>query len=156
MYKRLEYLMPELIALSEEDKEVLAKNRGGIAKELGICIQTCGKSGEWSQYGISHSACVSLQVLAEANGLEFKELKHKGLREGCGCIESRDIGIYDSCSLGCKYCYANKNPQKSMQNYKSHNPASPLLLGEIEEGDVITQATQKSFLKHTSVHPTLF
>ena len=156
MYKRLEYLMPELIALSEEDKEVLAKNLGGIAKELGICIQTCGKSREWSQYGISHSACVSLQVLAEANGLKFKELKHKGLREGCGCIESRDIGIYDSCSLGCKYCYANKNPQKSMQNYKSHNPASPLLLGEIEEGDVITQATQKSFLKHTSVHPTLF
>ena len=36
---------------------------------------------------------MSLQVLAEANGLEFKELKHKGLREGCGCIESRDIGI---------------------------------------------------------------
>lgn len=30
--------MPELIALSEEDKEVLAKNLGGIAKELGICI----------------------------------------------------------------------------------------------------------------------
>lgn len=152
MYKRLDYLIPDLIALSEEDKDILAKNLGGIAKELGIHLQTCGKSGDFSSYGISHSACVTLKVLAQANDLEFKELKHKGLREGCGCVESRDIGIYDSCSLGCKYCYANKNPQKSMQNYKTHDPNSPLLLGEVREGDTITQGVQKSFLKPKQTH----
>lgn len=48
---------------------------------------------------------------------------------------------------GCKYCYANKNPQKAFENYKFHNSASPLLLGELTEIDIVVPGVQKSFLK---------
>ena len=47
---------------------------------------------------------------------------------------------------GCKYCYANKNPQKAFENYKYHNPESPLLLGELKDADVVAQGAQKSFI----------
>jgi DNA repair photolyase len=40
------------------------------------------------------------------------------MRQGCHCIESRDIGAYDTCLNGCKYCYANTNRQKVRENYK--------------------------------------
>jgi hypothetical protein len=30
----------------------------------------------------------------------------RGNRPGCLCAESRDIGAYDSCVHGCRYCYA--------------------------------------------------
>ena len=47
---------------------------------------------------------------------------------------------------GCRYCYANSTPQKAIENFKLHNPNSPILLGEIQKTDIIQQGNQKSFL----------
>lgn len=156
MYKKLETNMPEIIPFKESDKNRIAETLGSIAKKYGIHIQTCGTNGDYSRYGIHSSGCATLEILGAANGCEFKDLKHKGLREGCHCIESRDIGAYDTCLNGCKYCYANKSPQKARDNYKYHNPSSPLLLGELLPTDEITQGNQKSFLKATGRQLSLF
>lgn len=147
MYKKLETNMPELIPLSQEDMNTLAKGLGSIAQKYGIHIQTCGTNGDYTPYGIHSSGCMTLDILGNANGIVFKNLKHKGLRQGCHCIESRDIGAYDTCLNGCKYCYANKNPKKAFENYKYHAPSSPLLLGHVKPEDTIIQGAQKSFLK---------
>lgn len=155
MYKKLQSNMPEIIPFGTEDMCVIAEILGGIAAKNGMCIQTCGTNGDFSQYGIHKSGCTTLDILGEANGVELKTLKHKGMRQGCGCIESRDIGAYDTCLNGCKYCYANKNPVKAFENYKFHNPNSPLLLGDVKETDIITQGAQRSFLKRTSVQGQL-
>lgn len=37
----------------------------------------------------------------------FKKVRHSGNRLGCRCMENRNIGDYDTCPNGCKYCYAN-------------------------------------------------
>ncbi len=147
MYKKLETNMPELIALTEEDKDTLARGLGEIADKHGIFLQTCGTNGDFSRYGIHASGCMTLDILGRANGITFKNLKHKGMREGCHCIESRDIGAYDTCLNGCKYCYANKSPKKARENFKFHDPASPLLLGHLKDTDTVQQGTQKSFKK---------
>lgn len=147
MYKKLQVNMPEIIMMSEENMDVLARGLGAAANKYGIHIQTCGTNGDFSKYGIHPSGCMTLDILEKANGVTFKDLKHKGMRQGCHCIESRDIGAYDTCMNGCKYCYANKNPQKAFENYKLHDPNSPLLLGELKETDIVQQGAQKSFLK---------
>lgn len=146
MYKKLETNMPELILLSEEAKDALARGLGETAKKYGIYLQTCGTNGDFTGYGIHASGCMTLDILGRANGIVFKELKHKGMRQGCHCIESRDIGAYDTCLNGCKYCYANTKPQKARENYKFHAPDSPLLLGDVRPEDTIIQGAQKSFL----------
>lgn len=147
MYKKLDTNMPELISMTDIDKERLAKGLGEIAAKNGLYIQTCGTNGDYSQYGIHSSGCMTLKILGDANDIEFRDLKHKGMRQGCHCMESRDIGAYDTCMNGCKYCYANKKPAKAFENYKYHNPESPLLLGNIKDTDTIQQGVQKSFLK---------
>lgn len=147
MYKKLQYNMPELIPLTENDMKILANGLGSIAKKYRIFIQTCGTNGDFLEYGIHSSGCMTLDILGKANGVEFRELKHKGMRQGCHCIESRDIGAYDTCMNGCKYCYANKNPQKAFENYKYHDSASPLLLGDLKPDDTVIQGVQKSFVK---------
>lgn len=147
MYKKLEVNMPELIPLSIEDMDELGRGLGAIAARYGIHIQTCGTNGDYTSYGIQTSGCMTLDILGKANGVEFRNLKHKGMRAGCHCIESRDIGAYDTCMNGCKYCYANKTPQKAFENYKLHDPNSPLLLGHLKPDDTVQQGVKKSYLK---------
>lgn len=146
MYKKLEVNMPEIIALTENEKDEIAKYLGETAHKYGISIQTCGNNGDFRKYGINPSACTTLDSLGKANNIEFRTLKHKGMREGCHCFESRDIGIYDTCLNGCKYCYANKNTQKAYQNFKFHDPDSPLLLGHLKDSDIVINGSQKSYL----------
>lgn len=155
-YKKLEYNMPEIIAFDQTGKNRIAEILGGIAKKYGIHIQTCGTNGDYSNYGINASGCATLEILGKANSCQFKDLKHNGMRRGCNCIESRDIGAYDTCLNGCKYCYANKSPQRARDNFKLHNPYSPLLLGELLPSDEIITGNQKSFLQCAAKQTSLF
>ncbi len=147
LYTKLQFNMPELIVFSEADINEIARSLGEIAARYGLRIQTCGTNGDFTRYGILKSGCITLEMLGESNGVEFRELKHSGMRNGCHCIETRSIGDYDTCPNGCKYCYANKSPKKAQENYKLHDPESPLLLGHLNPGDEVTQGVQKSFLK---------
>ena len=146
LYKKLEVNMPELRPVTEAAREAIAAGLGRIAGENKLLIQTCGTNGDFRKYGVRPSGCMTLEILGEANGVVFRELKHSGMRKGCHCIESRDIGAYDTCMNGCKYCYANKRPRKAFENFRYHDPDSPLLLGHLLETDQVRQGTQKSFL----------
>ena len=146
MYKKVELNMAEIIPLTREDIEQLAQLLGSIAQKHQIALQICGTDEDFTHYGIQKAGCMTLEVLGHASGVTFKNLKHKGMRHGCHCIESRDIGAYETCPNGCKYCYANKDPRKAAENYKLHDPHSPLLLGWVNEDDEIKQSVQKSFL----------
>ena len=156
MYKKLQKNMPELIPLTEADKLKLAEGLGAIASKYGVRIQTCGTNGDYTKYGIHASGCATLEILGKANSCEFKELKHKGLREGCHCIESRDVGAYDTCPNGCRYCYANNDMARVKENCKKHNPKSPLLIGELQPTDTVIQGNQKSFLVSPASQPSIF
>ena len=146
MHKKLETNMPELIPMTEADQDTLAREMGKIAAKYGLYLQTCGTNGDYARYGIHPSGCMTLDMLGKANGIVFRNLKHTGMRNGCHCIQSRDIGAYDTCMNGCRYCYANKNPQKAFENYRYHDPDSPLLLGNLKDSDTLLQGAQKSFL----------
>lgn len=42
-------------------------------------------------------------------GFNWSKLKDRGQRRECGCAESKDIGMYNTCPHKCVYCYANPN-----------------------------------------------
>ena len=147
MYRKLKTNMPELIPLTAEDRETLAQGLGETAAKYGIHLQTCGTDEDYTRYGIHPSGCMTLEILGRANGVQFKDRKHKGMRQSCHCVESRDIGAYDSCLNGCKYCYANQTPARAAANFRLHDPESPLLLGHPSPEDTISAGVQRSFLK---------
>ena len=153
MYKKLEVNMPELLPVSEEDKLTLAENLGAIAQRYSLWLQTCATRTDYEQFGIHRSGCMTTEIFSQALRIEFKKTPHKGNRLGCACMESRGLGDYNSCPNGCRYCYANKDHAKALQNYLTHNPDSPLLLGNIQPGDKIVPSRQESLL---SKEPRLF
>ncbi len=146
MYRKVEANMPELVPLNDAYRNELAEFLGATAARFGFPIQTCGTDVDFSRFGIASSGCMTLDILGRANGVTFRKLKHKGIRAGCRCIETHDIGAYDTCLNGCKYCYANQNPRKAFENFRYHDPKSPLLLGNLKPGDTVTPGNQKSFL----------
>lgn len=52
-------------------------------------------------------------------------------------MTSIDIGMYDSCANGCRYCYANHSASAVRRNIQSHDPKSPLLYGTIGPEDMV-------------------
>ena len=64
------------------------------------------------------------------NGRKSPE-KDKGQRLFCGCIASKDIGMYDTCPHQCEYCYANTSIKIAETNYARHkqNPYFESIIG---------------------------
>lgn len=146
MYKKLAVNMPELQPISDDNKLLLVKGLGAIAKQYGLYLQTCAAKDDYLQFGVHHSGCMTTEIFSRALGLNFKHQAHKGNRIGCACMESRGLGDYNSCPNGCRYCYANKDHAKAAENYRRHDSKSPLLLGDVLPTDTIKPAVQKSLI----------
>ena len=156
MYKKLKTNMPEIILLTEDDKNELAQIIGNISQKYNLYTQTCATNGIYEKYNIHSSGCITLDTLGKANNVKFKSLKHNGTRANCGCYENRNIGDYDTCPNGCKYCYANQNPQIALENFKKHNPNLPFILGNLKETDTVQQSKQKSIIIKENFQQKLF
>lgn len=146
MYKKLEYNMPELRAITPEQRMEIADGLGAIARRHGLLLQTCGTAEHYEQYGIQHSGCMTAQIFHDALGIDFRRTPHKGNRTGCACMDSRGLGDYNSCPNGCRYCYANKDHARALENYRQHDPTSPLLLGHLKPTDSVKPLRQTSLL----------
>lgn len=156
MYKKVYRNMPEIIEACDDDQKELLKGLSCIAKRYDMPLQSCAVGNKYAEYGIRNSGCTTAKILEESNNIIFKNIKHTGCRKGCKCMPWRDIGEYDTCPNSCKYCYANKNPRVAKRNYKLHNSLSPVLIGHVNDDDIIHKAKQNSFLLNDIKQQTLF
>jgi len=99
------------------------------ARSHNMQIFSCAEEIELQAFGVKPGKCIDDELIKEVFSLEVIHKKDSGERKACGCVSSKDIGMYDSCLFGCQYCYATRSFEKSKQNHQDHNPLSPSLIG---------------------------
>ena len=130
--------------LEKEEVEEFAGKLAGIAHKNGMEIAACAESMDLLKYGIIRSCCIDKELIEEIIGCELCAEKDKNQRKECGCIESVDIGCYNTCRNGCKYCYASYSVESVDRSCRNYHPDSPLLCSVLQEGDKVTERKVKS------------
>ena len=125
--RNLGALTPEPPELAQ--KLTLAAELKHLAAEHGMELCACCEPDLSAL--LAPAACVNADLL----GLSAPRDRHQ--RPGCSCAQSVDIGAYDSCIHGCRYCYANASPHTALRRAGAHDPASPLLIGRPQADDSI-------------------
>ena len=99
------------------------------AQACGMEIVSCAEELDLLQYGVKPGKCVDDDYIARVFGLRLDGKKDSTQRKACGCIVSKDIGMYDSCLFGCQYCYATSSFERARLNHDRHHTDSPSLIG---------------------------
>jgi hypothetical protein len=100
-----------------------------IATRRGLEITSCAEEIDLTHLGIAAGKCIDDGLIRDLFGVDVGGKKDKGQRAACGCVESRDIGMYDSCLFGCAYCYATRSFDVAKRQLADRQPGSESLVG---------------------------
>ena len=147
LYQKTRRNLRETTAREPSADEItrLAAGLAAIASSYGIRIQSCAERIDLEPMGIRHGRCIDRMLIEKLLGRRLEVAKDRNQRPECGCVQSVDIGAYDTCSHGCLYCYANTDMGTVYRNRVLHDPSSPLLIGRIGEDDIVKERTIRSF-----------
>ena len=149
LYEKTKRNFPEVKEVSVIEQEYLTEQFVQIAKKYNIEIHTCCENSSLARLGVNVSGCMTKEIFETVfNERLIIPNSKKSVRDGCDCLLGSDIGMYNTCLHGCKYCYANYDMNLVKQNYLRHNPNSPLLIGELKKEDIIIQAKHESYISN--------
>lgn len=140
-YQKTERNLKQTSARELTDSEIflMVKELVPIAKYYGMEIQTCAERIDLANVGIEHGRCIDNVIIEELLGVKIETSKDINQRKECGCVQSIDIGEYNTCGHHCLYCYANFNKEVVERKREKHDSKSPLLIGNVESGDKISE-----------------
>lgn len=141
-YEKVKRHLPEMVTMQPLMKKILLLNMYGICQKYDFKLQTCGNGLQFKDLqGIEVTGCLDEHAL-NLIGI-YPKSKNKATDWGCLCYPNTSIGEYNTCLHKCKYCYASADFDKCDENFKMHDPKSPLLIGHLKPTDTIIEMKPK-------------
>jgi hypothetical protein len=109
-----------------DERLTLTRKLRDIAGEHGITLYSCC-GDELAGDGVEKAHCIDRDVIEALRPDALPHLKKMPTRQDCGCVETADIGAYDTCAFGCVYCYATNSRQAAIGRMRNHNPDDTVL-----------------------------
>lgn len=129
---------------SFHEVDTLTKAFVQIAESNKLRIRSCAEKRILMPQGLLPGSCVDPERVERLLGKKILRPRDKNQRSSCACMESVDVGSYDSCLHQCRYCYANYRYEVIEGKHQMHDPDSPLLIGKVAKGDILRDRKFKS------------
>jgi hypothetical protein len=110
----------------DEEKRAFLRRLGAVAREQGFALTLCTQP-DLVRRDLPAACCIDANRLSDVASRAIAA-PTKGNRPGCLCAGARDIGAYESCTLGCAYCYAVRNNSTARNRRRDHDPAGEFLI----------------------------
>ena len=108
--------------LDESDYKILGLPFSKSAKSHGMTVQTYFEEKTLIEYSFTKSECLSHEMAVKLTNKTYKSWKARGRKY------AEMVDVYNSCKHFCKYCYANYDEKKVLDNYKIHDDNSSSLI----------------------------
>lgn len=119
---------------SNTEIDEIAKSFGNTAKKYGLKLTTCCEKADLTKYGINHSACIDREKIESILHDSILVEKDKTQGKGCRCIQSVDIGQFNSCISKCAYCNSGGVQDFLCKyNFANNHIDSPLFTGVVDK-----------------------
>ena len=127
------------IPVSDEQIRRVAAKLAQIACSYGFAVDACAEPADLSDLGIGRARCIDDRLLSRIAGRPISAPKDRNQRPACNCAASVDIGAYDTCPHGCRYCYANRSARVVAERRRAYDVSAPLLCSRLGEEDRIKE-----------------
>ncbi len=121
----------ELLELAEKIKEIAHKN--------GLQVFSCAETVDLDKIGIERGSCIDGKLIKTLFSIQKRYRKDPNQRKECLCVESVDMGVYNTCQFQCSYCYANFSEKMIRQNLQKHFPDSSSLINRYSDDVIIVK-----------------
>lgn len=129
----------------EEIKEIADSFKETMKEYPQMDLESCTVKVDLRSIGIPSALCVDKGLVERLAGYPIQAKKDKNQRHICNCVQSIDIGTYETCLNGCIYCYAIKGNYNTAEfNSRKHDKNSPMLIGYPVADDVIKDREMRS------------
>ncbi len=134
-YRKAEKKLPDALKSGRELDPRQTAEFGQLLSEVatvagrhGMRVTSCAERFDTRPFGIEPGACIDSGYINETFGLALPVTRDRSQRKLCRCAPSRDIGMYDTCPAGCRYCYASGDRELILARVRSHDPEGESLL----------------------------
>jgi hypothetical protein len=126
--KILEEVGMEPVTLSDSELTDFLSRISKVASSNDMEVYACAQEKNFERVVIKPGKCIDEVLINTVFQKKVTDRKDPSQRKACGCVVSKDIGMYNTCLYECLYCYATHNFETARANYRKQDPASPSLI----------------------------